>query len=188
MASSFLEGLQDGSQIAALFQGIPQARQREDLIKTQLLNAISRKQLENLNDPTSALIRSIQDNLALKSVDPTSGVSPALPGLESEVISTPKALTPDQQLALEAGGPQPTVQPGTPINPLMVAGKPTGFTQDLDSAIQNTQALTKAKGSNALEIALMRNLQTEADRASREKIATESNITKKRNCYGQRRS
>jgi hypothetical protein len=42
MADPFLEGLQEGTQIRAIFQGIPQAKEREQLNQLQLINQLRR--------------------------------------------------------------------------------------------------------------------------------------------------
>lgn len=149
-------------------------------LATQLKNALAMEQLTMLRNPNEALLRDIQKNLAVKTVDPTTGIVVAPVGLESEIIATPGALTAEQQLAVEAGGPVPTVAGGTPIQPITIGGRPTGFSQDLDRAITSTEQINRAKGTSALERQLLSNAQKEADRLSRESIAAAGNVSREK--------
>lgn len=181
-----IAGFTQGQAIRNIPQTLQLQRQKalEEELARRLNNAIMQQKLDDLQNPDAALAREVQKSLAISSANPVSGVVSMPVGLAGETIGQPGALTVEQQLALEAGGASPTVAPlGVPINPITLAGAPTGFGQDLTRAAQATEALSTAKGQSALERLILgnetRRAIAEAGNASRERAADEKNKTAK---------
>lgn len=188
---SLIAGFTQGQAVRNLPETLQTQRQvqLEQELTRRLNNAILQQKLQDLQNPGAALAREVQKALALKSADITSGVVSMPTGLEGEVIAQPGALSPQQQVALEASGVVPVVAPvGTPITPIAVAGQPTGFGQDISGATAATEAIAGAKGSSALERMIMSNLFKEGQQAnaltSKERIAADSLASKERIAAG----
>lgn len=195
-----LESLIQGFQTGQAIQRLPQTIQEQEIMR-QLNLALAQQKLQDVLNPNAALAREIQKQLTIKSFDPTSGIVRAPVGLEGETIGTPGALTQEQQqllqvrdIAAEQGGVPlviPRVAAGRPLTPIInIDDKPTSFIEDLESAITGTEALTRAKGTSALERLMLINAQAQQKQisqealkreeiASREGIAAQANVTKK---------
>lgn len=187
---SLIQGFQVGQQLtpAALQQRNLSNQLALQLQQIQVQKA--QQQLSDLLNPDQALSRQLRAELAGQSFNPVSGVVPIPIEVGSSIIQTPGAITQEQQDLLqtrqiatdEAGLPSPvlpTAQMGAPIVPFVLPNnQPSGFGQDIEAAISNTERLTRAKGTSALDRLLISNAQREADRLSREVIATAGNVSR----------
>lgn len=187
---SLIQGFQVGQQLtpAALQQRNLSNQLALQLQQIQVQRA--QQQLNDLINPDAALSRQLKAELAGQSLSPMSGIVPVPVEVGSSIIQTPGAITPEQQVLLEAGqiaadeaglaSPSiPRAQAGIPITPFInPLGQPTGFGRDIESAISNTEALTRARGTSALDRLLLSNAQRDADRLSREGIAGAANLTR----------
>lgn len=138
---SLLQGYQQGRQIRQMPQ--------EDLMK-QIQLQLAQAKLRDALNPEEAILRRFKAELGNKlaldaATSPETGViqSPDTQGtLGSEQIQTPKALTPEDQSSLESGSNIALPKAGTPITPISLSGKPTGFARDTD--LTNQTLLQKA--------------------------------------------
>lgn len=180
--TSALQGFQTGQVLQNLPEIIAQQQQDQALqrLQNELQVQLLQQRVADARNPTGALIRQVQEQLALRSTDPTTGIVAAPVGLQGETIGVPAAITPEQQAVLVSGGAVPTAAAGVPVEPVTIAGLPTGFMQDLGRATAATEALSRARGSTALERQLLANAQREADRLSREQIAADANASRER--------
>lgn len=167
-------------------------------LQRQLQTRQIQQQLADFDNPNAALVRQLQQQLAVQAINPASGIVAAPVGLEGETIFAPAALTSEQQASLplitptspmtpaqaeafpDLVRPVPTAAPGTPIQPILVGGTPTGFSQDLGRAVDVTEALSRARGTTSLDRQLLANAQAESNRLSREDIAREGVASRER--------
>lgn len=149
---SIASGAQQGNALVNLQDIIAQQNQLRNnaAIRDQINTAVLQRGFE---DPNFSLNQAIQREAALKSLDPTSGITVAPVGLEGQIITTPQDITPEQQAAIMVGGVAPSSLqlpvPGAPITPILgVGGTPTGFNRD----ISIPQAAQQAEQQQALDL------------------------------------
>lgn len=147
LLESLMQGFQTGQGIQNLPEAIQQQSQNAILqqLERQLRLQTAQQRLQDLQNPNAALVRQVQEQLALKSIEPTSGIVAAPVGLGTEVIGTPGAITEEQQTALITGGVVPPPIAAGSLEPITVAGLPTGFAQDLSRATKARAAVQAGK-------------------------------------------
>lgn len=169
LIQNYIEGAQQGNVMVNLPEILQQQNEarRNKALSDQIALQLQGLQLENARNPTAALDLALRSKLAQETSTPGTGIVVSPAGLESEIIAQPGAITPEQQVALQArdiaataaGIPVtlPTAESGTPIVPVTgVSGRPTGYSQDLGKAIAESIALSRAKGANTADIAQQR--------------------------------